>query len=55
MKEYEIVTTEFGEVINAKNDLGQVAVIPKDLANPDYQDYLASVAENNKATEIEAE
>jgi hypothetical protein len=44
---YKIIKTPSGESIQKSNGDGSVSYIPMDLANSDYQVYLAWLAEGN--------
>ena len=49
---YEVITTPFGNTtINAWFEDGRMLSIPADLANPYYQAYLASIAEDTNAND----
>ena len=46
--EYEIIETQYGQIIKRTDEDGTVWTIPTDPANSDYQAYLAHVAEQEK-------
>ena len=40
---YQVITNDFGTLIQRTNEDGSISFIPTDPANSDYQAYLASL------------
>jgi hypothetical protein len=52
---YELVENQEGSILKRTDSEGKVWWIPTDPANSDYQAYLASISDSNKAEEGEGQ